>query len=188
LSDETAPGAPRGHYGSVAMLLHWIVFALAVGVVGLGWVLAGTPRGSLERAQLLLIHRSLGLSIGAVMMLRLVWRWRHPPPPLLAVLGRFEIALARLTHAALYLFFIAMPLAGYINAAAEGHAVSLFGIAKIPPLLPQDERLSQLAVAAHLVGQYVIYLFVLFHVASALYHSVRRDGVAGRMLPVRRGG
>lgn len=182
--------APRdaGHYGRVAILLHWLVALLAAAVIALGWVVAGTARGSEGRELLLLIHRSLGLSIAAAMVLRLLWRRRHPPPPLPGGSGGFEIALARLTHAALYLFFIAMPLVGYVNAAAEGHAVSLFGLAVIPPLLPENERPSQIANAIHLAGQYPLYLVVLLHVASALYHALRRDGVVGRMLPARRGG
>ena len=62
----------------------------------------------------------------------------------------------------LYLIFILMPLAGYLNAAAAGHAVNFFGIVSIPPLLPENGRLSQVAIAIHLVGQYPLYLFVGF--------------------------
>jgi cytochrome b561 len=80
-----------------------------------------------------------------------------------------------------------MPLAGYVNAAAADHPVSFFGIAAIPPLLPTDNRLSQIAIAIHLVGQYAVYAFVALHVTGALYHGVlRRDGVLDRMLPRRR--
>ncbi len=138
---------------------------------------------------MLLLHRSIGLTILAAMLLRLLWRWRHPAPPLPAHLRPVEAALAHLTHAALYVIFIAMPLAGYVNAAAAGHAVSLFGLVAIPPLLPPDPRLSQIAIAIHLIGQYFVYLFVAAHVAAALYHGIfRRDGVLQRMLPLARRG
>ena len=79
-----------------------------------------------------------------------------------------------------------MPVAGYVNAAAQGQAVSLFGTVSIPPLLPVDRRLAQAAIAAHLVGQYFVYLLVAAHIAAALFHRiVRRDGVLERMLPRR---
>jgi cytochrome b561 len=80
-----------------------------------------------------------------------------------------------------------MPLAGYLNAAAAGHAVSVFGLVSIPPLMPENDRLSQIAIAIHLVGQYFVYLFVGLHVVAALRHGVlKRDGILERMLPVRR--
>jgi cytochrome b561 len=80
-----------------------------------------------------------------------------------------------------------MPIAGLVNAAAAGHSVSLFGAVSIPPLLPENDRLSQLAIALHLIGQYLIYFFLILHVAGAVLHGiVRRDGVLERMLPLRR--
>jgi cytochrome b561 len=74
----------------------------------------------------LLLHRSAGLAILAAMLFRAFWRWRHPPPALPPKLAAFERVLAGCTHAALYVVFIGMPLAGYVNTAAAGHAVSFF--------------------------------------------------------------
>jgi cytochrome b561 len=166
--------------------MHWLVAALAVMVVALGWAGATAARNTPARGSLLLLHGSVGLTILAAMLARMLWRWRHPAPPLPPSLGHLQAALARATHLALYLVFIAMPLAGYANAAAQGHAVSLFGIVAVPPLLPVDERLSQAAIAVHLVGQYLVYLLVAAHVAAALLHGiVSRDGVLERMLPRR---
>ena len=104
-------------------------------------------------------------------------------------LPRFEIALAGLTHFVLYLFLILMPLAGYLNAAAAGHAVYFFGVVSIPPLLPETDRLSQVAIVIHLVAQYPLYLFIALHIAGALLHvAIRRDGIVERMVPIRRAG
>ena len=175
-----------GRYGPVARALHWLVAALAVMVVAFGWAAEEAARNTPARASLLLLHRSLGLTILALMLLRILWRARHPAPALPAALGRFEMALTRATHLALYLIFIAMPLAGYVNAAAADHRVSLFGAVSIPPLLPRDERLAQAAIAAHLVGQYLVYLLVGLHVAGALFHQVvGRERILDRMLPRR---
>jgi cytochrome b561 len=182
---DRSPSAAGG-YGPVARALHWLVAALAVMVVAFGWAAEAAARNTPARASLLLLHRSLGLTILALMLLRILWRLHHPAPPLPAALGRFDAALTRATHLALYLVFIAMPLAGYVNAAAAGHKVSLFGAVSIPPLLPRDERLAQAAIAAHLVGQYLVYLLVGLHVAGALFHRVvGREGILERMLPRR---
>jgi cytochrome b561 len=56
-----------------------------------------------------------------------------------------------------------------LNAAAAGHAINFFGIVSLPPLLPENGRLSQVAIAIHLVGQYPLYLFIGLHVAGALF-------------------
>jgi cytochrome b561 len=187
----TAGASPAGSGRSdrVARATHWLVAGLAVIVVSFGWASEAAGRSTPARDSLLLLHRSLGLTILALMLFRILWRWRHPPPPLPPTIARMQAALARGTHFALYLIFIAMPLAGYVNAAAEGHAVSLFGIVSVPPLLAANERLSQAAIAVHLVGQYLVYLLVGLHVAGALYHGiVRQDGVIERMLPRRRPG
>jgi cytochrome b561 len=141
-------------------------------------------RNSPARGSLLMLHGSIGLTILGIMMVRALWRWLHPAPKLPSSLSRLEAGLAHLTHLGLYLLFIGMPLAGYVNSAAQGHGVSLFGMVAIPPLLPSDQRLAQAAIAAHLVGQYLVYLLVGAHVAAALFHAiVRRDGVLERMLP-----
>ena len=80
-----------------------------------------------------------------------------------------------------------MPLTGLLNAAASGHPVGFFGLFAIPPFLPQDPRLSQIAVAIHLAGQFVVYALVAIHIAAALTHRfVRRNRVLDRMLPLRR--
>jgi cytochrome b561 len=173
-------------YDGIAQTLHWLVAALAIAVVLLGWTIEGVPRNTPQRDLLMMVHSSVGLSILAAMVFRAGWRWRHPPPPLPSTLGGFEAALARGNHLVLYLIFILMPLAGYLNAAAAGHPVNFFGLVSIPPLLPENGRLSQVAIATHLVGQYPLYLFVGLHIAGALFHgAIRRDGVVERMLPLR---
>jgi cytochrome b561 len=77
-------------------------------------------------------------------------------------------------------------VSGYVNAAASGHSVSVFGLFAVPSLLPEDPRLSQAAIAIHLTGQFLIYALVGLHVGAALMHRfVRRNRILDRMLPLR---
>ena len=185
-ASERDAATHRDSYGRTARAIHWFVAALAVMVVAFGWATEAAARNTPARGNLLLLHGSIGLTILAVMIVRILWRWRHPAPVLPSSLTRLEVALTHLTHFGLYLLFIGMPLAGYVNAAAQGHPVSLFGIVLIPPLLPINQRLAQAAITFHLVGQYLVYLLVAGHVAAALVHGIlREDGVLERMLPRR---
>jgi cytochrome b561 len=164
--------------------VHWLVAGLVAVVVVLGWAMLAQARNTPSREVLLSWHRAIGLLILAAMLFRLLWRRRHRPPPLPPGLPLLLAAPAHITHFLLYAILIAMPLAGWLNAAAAGHTVRLFGWLSLPPLLPANPRLSQAAIAFHLAGQYLIYLLVSLHVAGALYHGiVRRDGVLERMLP-----
>ena len=189
MSERQADPVEIACYDPVARALHWLVAGLALVVVSLGWAIPGAPRESDSRDLLLLLHRSVGLLILALMVFRMVWRLGHPAPPLPAGFPRIEAAAAYADHALLYLLFLVMPLAGYLNAAAAGHAVSFFGVFTIPPLVPENGRLSQAAIAVHLAGQFLVYALVGAHVAAALMHRiVRRNGILERMLPLRRPG
>ena len=180
------PGAPTAiRYGAVAQALHWLIAALAVVIVTLGLAATSAPHNSAARDDLLMLHRSVGLTILALMVVRAAWRRWHPPPPLPATLARIEARLAHSTHIALYILFILMPMAGYLVSAGADHAGRFFGLAAIPRLIPVNPRLAQWAIAAHLLGQYLVYVIVGLHVAGAAYHALlRRDGVFERMLPV----
>jgi len=181
--------APSAAYDQVARALHWLVAVLAVVVVSLGWAIAEAPRNTDSRALLVLLHGSVGLAILALMVLRGGWRLFHPPPPLPASLARIEALLAHANHLGLYLILVLMPLAGYLSIAAAGQSVGFFGIAAIPPLVPENERLSQLAIALHLAGQFLLYALVAMHIAAALVHAILwRNGILERMLPGRRPG
>jgi cytochrome b561 len=174
-------------YGGGAMALHWLITILTITVVTLGLMIPEAPRGDSSRPLILLVHRSVGLTILAAMVVRGAWRAVRPPPPLPSSVSPIEARLAHATHGALYLVLLAMPILGYLNAAAAGHAVSLFGIVAIPPLIGENERLAQIAIALHLVGQYALYGLLALHVGAALMHGiVWRDGVFSRMLPGRR--
>jgi cytochrome b561 len=173
-------------YDPVARCLHWLNATVALATILLAWCILGAPRHSAARHWLIMLHGSLGIVILALVLFWIGWRLCHPSPALHPVLSRIEIALARATQMAIILLFIAMPLSGYVGLAAAGKAVGLFGIVQIPPLVPASDRLSQTAIALHLLGEFVIYGLVALHISAAALHGfIRRDGILERMLPRR---
>lgn len=170
-------------YDPVTRRLHWLNAILALVTVLLAWCLLGSPRQGAARGWLLTLHASCGIAILALMLFWAGWRLRHGAPPLRPTLRRIEAALAKATQAAIFLLFIAMPLSGYVSLAAAGKTVSFFGLVAVPPLVPESGLLSQVAIALHLLGQFLIYALVGLHVSAALMHGlVRRDGILERML------
>jgi len=173
-------------YDSVTKRLHWTVAILALFTIMLAWCLVVAPRHSAARGWLITLHGSFGVTILALMIFWAGWRLRHLSPPRRPVLPGLELVLARATQAAIFILFVTMPLSGYVSLAAADKPVSLFGLVAIPPLVPESGRLSQAAIALHLLGEFLIYGLVALHVGAAARHGfIRRDGILDRMLPRR---
>jgi cytochrome b561 len=170
-------------YHGVAKTLHWMVVCLLVLQFPLGWtmprVTPGRPPEDLVR-----FHFSIGLTILAVMLLRLAWRLVHRPPPLPGDLPKWQRLASRVVHAALYAALLAAPVAGWAWASAKGWTILLFGAVAVPRLVAVGSSLEPLAATAHRFLGWAILALVGVHILAVLYHAaVRRDGIAQRMLP-----
>jgi len=172
-----------GAYDPVTRRLHWANAILALITIMLAWCLVGAPRRDPVRGWLLMLHGSFGITILAVMLFWMGWRLRHAAPPLRPMLCWFEVIVAYVTQGAMFSLFIVMPITGYLSLAAAGKPMSLFGVATIPPLVPESGSLSQAAIALHLLGEILIYGLGALHISAALMHGfIRRDGILERML------
>lgn len=170
-------------FGPIAIFLHWTVAIVLIGVVTLGLYLEDLDNGE-TKDFILSTHKSIGLTIFAVMCVRLVWRLTHPAPPLPPTMSKIQRLLASVTHFALYAIAFAMPLTGYASVAARGRETIFFGLFQVPALLPLNRALSNLSETLHIYGQYLLYALVAGHVAAALYHHfVVRDDILKRMWP-----
>ena len=185
------PGAVRlrnsaESYGIVAQGLHWLVAALVFVQLGLGLYASGLPLG-IARLQWLTRHKSLGLAVLALVLLRLAWRSISAPPALPQALTRLERAAALATHRSLYALLVLVPLAGWLHASAAGLSTNWFGLFQVPDLLPKNPAWSELFKWVHRGSAVLLALLAAGHIGAALRHAlVLRDGIVHRMLPWRR--
>ena len=181
-----APRAITGRYTAIAQWLHWVSAALMLAVLVLAWVMESLPNGDAARATIVMLHKSVGLTILALTAARLVWRAIHPPPA--ARWAAWEAAAATASHWLLYLVLLAMPLSGYLMSAGRGRAIPYFGLFEVPLLTPATDAIWRIGATVHSVGQWAVYALVALHIGAAVWHvAVRRDGTLDRMLPEQTG-
>jgi cytochrome b561 len=164
-------------------LLHWLMAAciLAMFFIGVGMVSTITPKF----VPLLLTHKTLGITILVLALIRLGVRARYGAPPLPADLPEPMKLAAQLSHYALYALMIGMPLIGWSMLSAGGYPVVLYGGIHLPAILPQSAGLRTLLWNAHFYLAFAFFALVLLHLAAALFHAlVRRDGVFESMASV----
>jgi cytochrome b561 len=170
-----------GRYTLTAQALHWVTVFLILMILPVAWVMMSLPEGP-EQTRMLVFHRSLGVTIFAVVVLRLAWRSTHPAPPLPGDTSRVMELISQLTHWLLYALLLLMPITGYLQSA-DGRPVSYFGLFNLPGL-PQDKPLGDAAKVLHLLGQWAVYTLVGLHVGATVWHvAIRRDGLLNRMIP-----
>lgn len=171
-------------YGLVAQFLHWGIVVLLIVQVTLGKIADGLPIG-LERLAMMARHKSFGITILGLAVVRLAWRWidRPPPPP---PMPRWQDIAARLNHWALYALLFALPLSGWLMSSASNRPVSWFGLAQLPDFIAPDPALREWFHDLHHYFIWALYALVGLHVAAALKHQfLDRDSLLLRMLPGR---
>jgi len=175
--------AGRQRFTALQRLLHWLmaVCILTMLFIGVGMVSTVMPK----YLTLVAIHKPLGVAILVLALIRLGVRLRYGAPSLPADLPEPMRLGAQLSHYALYLLMIGMPLLGWGMLSAAGYPVVLFGGVHLPAILAQSDGLHTLLWDAHFYLALVFFALVLLHVAAALFHAlVRRDGVFYAMAPV----
>ena len=178
--------APADSYDRIAKAVHWTTLLLIAGVYMIVW--ASHAVGSREQSALLVqLHRSIGVTIFALTLFRLAWRWIARIPPLPAELPLFQKFAARATEYVLYLLLLLQPALGLLNTNARGRRVDFYFLGELPPVIGPDKVLAKQAMAAHEFVAYLLVALVALHAAAALFHHfVRRDNVLKAMLPGRR--
>ena len=173
----------RRLYSTGAVALHWLTAAAFAFQIGLGWRMDG-PRGP-ETFAVFQLHKSVGITILLLTLMRIAWRLTHRAPPYPASMRPLDIALARVVHAAFYLLLLGLPLSGWLIVSSSKVAVPTFLYGTIPwPHVPGVATLSaahkatvnDLAARTHVVLVWTALAAILLHVAGALKHQLLERG------------
>ena len=194
--------APRGHlaaaaaageqligerYTAVAIWLHWLVALGVLAQIGFGWALGEIPRATPERTIYVNLHKSTGMILGVLILLRLAWRLTHKPPPLPASVPAWQKRAARASHGLLYACMLVMPLAGYAASNFSRFGVNFLNSFMLPPWGANDRAIYAFLNGLHVWTSYLFVVLIAIHILAALKHLlVGRDGVFQRMWPLGR--
>ena len=170
-----------GRYTTFAVILHWIVAAVVIGQFALGWLMQEIPKSPPgQRAAVFNVHKSIGLTILALMLVRLAWRFTHPPPQL-PPMPRWQAWTALANHRFLYALLIVMALAGYLGSSFSGYPVRFFGIV-LPSWAAKNDAMKDLMSSVHLVCAWLLAAAVTLHLLAVVKHAlVDHDGILARM-------
>ncbi|MEM6664954.1 MAG: cytochrome b [Pseudomonadota bacterium] len=169
-------------HSRVIRVIHWITILLIATMIPTAFVMEDVEPGALQNA-LYNFHRSAGITILALTLLRLVVRLIDPPAPLPASVTAFQALTAHGVHALLYLTLLVNPLVGWAATSAFGAKISVFGLFTMPALIERDRELARSLFDVHEILGTAMLVLLGLHVLGALYHQfISRDAVFKRIV------
>jgi cytochrome b561/polyisoprenoid-binding protein YceI len=178
-------------YGDAAIIFHWLIAFLIIGLLAIGKYMTGLEENDPVRFELTQLHKSFGICVLVLSILRLLWRFTHKPPPEPASLPRWQKHVSGLVHLGLYALMLALPITGWIMVSASPLNLDtlLFGVIPWPhiptfPDLPNKESIASAFHDYHEMASSVLIVLVLAHIGAALkHHFFDKDTILLRMLP-----
>jgi cytochrome b561 len=171
-------------WGGLAKAFHWLSVLLLIAV----WVAVAlheeAAKDSVEYVKYIMLHKALGVSLGAFVVARLIWRSSNVTPTPLAA-PAWQQKAASLVHAGLYLALLAMPITGVVMSQLAGKPVSWFGVFEFPQVLDINKELAKQVKDLHEdVFWPLLVLLTLGHIAAAMFHQfILKDNLIKRMMP-----
>ncbi|HEY4530957.1 MAG TPA: cytochrome b [Luteimonas sp.] len=173
-------------WGPISMLLHWTIVVLVGWLAWLGLTMVDMPPTP-AKINAYALHKSLGLTLLALVAVRLAWRlFAGAPAPVPGTPG-WQARIASATHWAMYLLLFAMPLTGWLFNSASGYPLQWFRQFNLPAIADRSDGLARTAIELHEYGFWLLLLLVLAHAGAAFYHHLfQGDDTLRRMLPTLR--
>ena len=171
------------NYGSLAKLLHWSIVILIIVQYFIAEAADELPDG-LEKLQILSRHKSVGMLLLMLAVVRILWKLANKGQPVPVGTGALKKAAAA-GHGLLYLLLLLQPISGWAMSSAANYPVAFFGWFQFPALVGANPPLHETLADVHEVLFYVLVAVAVLHILAALYHHfAMKDDVLKRMLPL----
>jgi cytochrome b561 len=171
-------------YGLTLRLLHWLIAAVILLAIALGVIAIELPRGAL-RADIMIVHKSLGVTAFALFFPRVIVRLIELAPAYIPPLSAWMRAASGIVHLALYALMIGLPLTGYLHSEAGKHDFAWFGLFRVPNFVAPNEALDQSMGSAHYILALAMGAALIAHIGATVWHAwVKKDSVLTRMWPI----
>lgn len=164
-------------YSIVLRLLHWLIAILILGMIGSGWYMHGLPDEDPFKEELYALHKSFGITLLGLFILRLLARFSSPIPELPPQMAWWEKLLSKLTHFFLYVLMLAVPVSGIIMMDYLGlFPLEWFGLFEMPDLIADDFDMYEQINEVHEILAYSLLALIILHVVGALKHRFMDKG------------
>lgn len=170
-------------WGLVSITLHWLVAITVFGLFALGLWMTSLNYYHPWYQLAPMIHKSVGIILFGLLLLRLLWRLTGRPPAPLPSHAAWERGLAHAVHLVLYLLLFAIMVSGYLISTADGRAIAVFNWFEIPAFTLGIEQQEEFAGAVHYALALAMIAIVGVHAAGAIkHHLLDRDETLKRMI------
>ncbi|NQY44162.1 MAG: cytochrome b [Legionellales bacterium] len=173
----------KNSYGSLSKFFHWVCALMVIILLVVGFVMDNFS--DLFRATAYNLHKSNGIVLMVIMLMRAIWMLANPKPAMPNDTPKWEIMAASLTHYAFYILLIIMPLSGWLMSCAYGYPPKFFGMFSLPlPGITKNIALAKSMQTIHLLVAKILVALISIHIIAALkHHFIHKDALLLRMLP-----
>lgn len=173
-------------YGAIAIMLHWSMALLIIGLAALGLYMVTLPDAgfNMKKITLILYHKELGMLALVLFALRLAWRVTQVLPKLPEHLPGWQMVAARFVHLCFYALMFALPMTGWLMSSAAAIPVSFFDLFTLPDFIHRSDYLFARFIDIHKSLAYALIVLIAVHMGAALrHHFIFKDDTLRRMLP-----
>ena len=181
-SENNSRDSDASSFDPIVRVAHWLTLFLILGVYATAFLMHQIPAA--WTFTLLQLHRSFGLTVWLVTVLRLIWRQFSRFPDWPANMSRAMQWAAQAMEYALYCLLLLQPILGILHSSAHGGRVKVFFLFRLPPLIERNHDLAEKLGSAHALVAYLLFILIVLHASAALFHHfIRGDETLTRMLP-----
>ncbi len=161
-------------YNTTAIIIHWLMAIMIIAMIGLGYYMTGLEKGTDERSWFFALHKSIGLTLALLAIIRLVWKIRSSSPALPDYIPAIQRKMATATHHLLYLMLFLQPVTGYISSSFSGYKTKFWGI-PLPQWGWKNTELNHLFTEIHEVCAICLIALLVMHLAGVFYHIHKKE-------------